>query len=188
MIKFNTALKLLCIFALAIFLRFYGIRWDQGNFFHPDERFLSMVANDLKLPGTFSEYLDPEKSTLNPYNSKYTFFVYGTFPVNFVKYIVSVLKADDYYSIGIYGRSISALFDLGTLLLVFLIVKLWEKFYRLEPSLKFMAAFFYAIAVLPIQLSHFYTVDSFLTFFMFSSFSEALDILENRVANKHLFR
>jgi YYY domain-containing protein len=170
MIKRNSALKFLFVFALAILLRLYGLHWDQGNYFHPDERFLTMVTNDLKLPASFSEYLDPVKSPLNPYNSKYTFFVYGTFPVNLNKLLVSLFNSDDYYSIGIYGRVVSALFDLATLLLVFLTVRLWERFYNINPNIKYYSAFFYAIAVLPIQLAHFFTVDSFLAFFMFASF------------------
>ena len=40
-------------------------------------------------------------------------------------------------------------------------VELLEKKYKLPPSTKYWSGLFYAITVLPIQLSHFFAVDSF---------------------------
>jgi len=66
--RISTRYALALILLLAIALRLYGINWDQGGLFHPDERaFLSQVYN-LQFPegDEWSNVLDPELSTLNP--------------------------------------------------------------------------------------------------------------------------
>ena len=59
-------------------------------------------------------------------------------------------------------------------ILVYKTAEILEKKYRLVPALKYWAAFFYAIAVYPIQAAHFFTVDTFLNLLMFASFYFAL--------------
>ena len=59
------------------------------------------------------------------------------------------------------GRTWSMLFDLGSLVLAFLIGK---RLYGRRVGL--LAALLYALAVLPIQLSHFFTVDAATSFFV----------------------
>ena len=65
------------ITATALFLRFYGIDWDQGYFFHPDERQVYYVTDALALPEplTLPALLDPEGA----WNPK--FFAYGSLPM-----------------------------------------------------------------------------------------------------------
>lgn len=127
-----------------------------------------------KIPKSLGEYLDPTISTLNPYNIGNRFFVYGTFPLTLNKILATILNLDNYNDFTLLGRRLSAIFDLFSLILVYKIVSLWERKYKLDKKLKFLAAFFYAIAVYPIQASHFFTVDTFLTFFMVGSFYFAL--------------
>src|SRR3712207_2058822 len=59
-------------------LNLYG--WDSDTGQHPDERFMTSVADRLKLPASMSEYLDSSRNPLNPRNSGNTFYVYGLLP------------------------------------------------------------------------------------------------------------
>lgn len=167
LIRHSLKTSFLIILALGFWLRIYGLNWDQGQHLHPDERFLTMVAIDLEFPQTLREYLDPNRSPFSPYNQGYNFFVYGTFPLFLTKTISSILKLGRYHQIHLVGRFLSALFDLGTLVLIFLIAKRVFPKEKLVPPL---ASFLYGISVLPIQLSHFFGVDTFLNFFLVLSF------------------
>src|SRR3989344_7651986 len=89
-------ISMTAILILAVFFRLYGINWDQNQHLHPDERFLTMVTQSLKKPAFFADYLDPKKSTFNPYNTGYPFFVYGTFPIYIVKYAANFIKFDSF--------------------------------------------------------------------------------------------
>jgi len=164
---FVPSVILVLILTLSSFLRLYGINWDDNHHLHPDERFLTMVVDGLKWPKTFGEYLDPAKSPLNPYNAGYTFFVYGTFPLTLVKAASQIITFDkfSYNNITLVGRLISALFDLGIVFLVFKIGRL-----IFDEITALTASFIYAMSVLPIQLSHFFAVDTFLVFFLVLSF------------------
>ena len=134
--------------------RFVGVNWDENQHMHPDERFLSMVHSAISPVASLSEYFDTATSSLNPSNRGYSFFVYGTLPLFIVRYIGEALGQADYTSITVVGRQVSALFDVFTILLVYFIGKrLYNKWTGL------LGALFYAMAVLPIQLSHYATVD-----------------------------
>jgi hypothetical protein len=69
-----------------------------------------------------------------------------------------------YVSLNILGRIISALADIISVGLIFLIA---NKLFNRKTG--YLAAAFYAISVLPIQLSHFYAVDTLLTCFILST-------------------
>jgi 4-amino-4-deoxy-L-arabinose transferase-like glycosyltransferase len=203
------------IISLAAFLRLYGLNWDSGQHLHPDERFLTMVANDIKLPSSISQYFNPSNSPLNPANAGYDFFVYGTFPLFLVKFLAIFTGMDNYGGITLLGRLICALFDTGTVFLVYLIAKdlslksqapstklqinpkhqvpnykrfgilnfkNWSLFDNWNLGfgiLPILASFFYAVSVLPIQLSHFFTVDTFLVFFITLSFYLLLKFIKH---------
>ena len=174
--RFDTCL--LIIVFLAIFFRFNNLNWDSNFHLHPDERFLTMVGNAMTMPMSFKEYFNPVISTFNPANIGYKFYVYGIFPLVLNKIIALSTGADNYNFFTIQGRFLSAFFDILTLLFVFKITKLLENKYRFAKSIKYWAAFFYAIAVFPIQLSHFFAVDTFLNFFMLGSFYFVLKLSE----------
>jgi len=150
-------------------LRFYGQDWDQKYHLHPDERFLTMVETSIS-PTPISEYFNTSESSLNPHNRGFSFYVYGTFPLFLVRYFAGWLQQTGYDQVHLVGRSFSALFDIGTILLVFLISRLILK----KPWAALAAAAFYAFAVLPIQQSHFFTVDLFGVFFTTLAFYIAL--------------
>lgn len=165
--KNKNIIFIIFLFLLAFFLRIYSLNWDADNHLQPDERFLTMLTADIKLPSSFSQYLNTSTSPLNPYNyPSYQFFVYGTFPVFLVKFLAIQLHLDNYNNITLLGRVLSALFDSGNIILLYFIAKKFLKsFYQLLPSL------FYTFLVLPIQLSHFYAVDTFLNFFILLTFT-----------------
>ncbi len=143
---------MLLILILALFLRWYGINWDQGWHLHPDERMLIMVADKIHL---FSQ-MNPE------------FFNYGSLPIYVLKGVSQIISritstnAATYDSMLGIGRGISVTLDLTVLILV------WKTSLLLFDSKKtaVFAALLYAIAFFPIQNTHFFIVDNFLNVFM----------------------
>jgi len=164
----------LAILIFGAFFRFYGLNWDDNWHLHPDERFLTMVATAIKWPVSFSQYLDTSVSPLNPHNAGFGFYVYGTWPVFLVKALAEWLGKGDYYQLTLVGRQLSAVFDLGILVLVFLITRRLLK----NPKPALLAASFYGLMVLPIQLSHFFAVDPYLVFFLTLSFYIIIYLIE----------
>jgi 4-amino-4-deoxy-L-arabinose transferase-like glycosyltransferase len=166
---------LFLILLLAAGLRLYGINWDANQHLHPDERFLTMVVQALQLPKNIINYLNPSSSTMNPYNYGYDFYVYGTFPLLIGKFFSSLITLDayDYNNVTLVGRFLSAIADVGV---VYVIFRIGQK--TINKKVGLMAAFLYSISVLPIQLSHFYAVDTFLMFFLIMSFYFLILFLE----------
>jgi YYY domain-containing protein len=155
-------------------LRFHGLDWDVADGaehpsqMHPDERFLSLVSAGIDWPDSVGGYFDTERSTLNPYNDGRTnSYVYGTLPL-FLGKLVSTIAGDDqvdvvgdgYDDTVVWGRRLTAAVDTLTILLVFLAG--WALMGR---GAGLVGAGLYALAVLPTQLAHFWTVDPYLTFF-----------------------
>src|SRR3989338_6448721 len=166
---------LFAIIIIAFFFRFNNLNWDSDHHLHPDERFLTMVGNAMKIPANFASYLNPKTSTLNPRNIGFNFFVYGVFPVSLNKILAVLAGNDDYSMFTIQGRFLSALADLFVVILVYKTAKLLFKNNNTDnrqpiTDVPLWSAFFYTISVLPIQLSHFFAVDTFLNLFMFASF------------------
>jgi len=166
-------ITLIAILALGAALRFHGLGWDQPAGakaplqMHPDERFLSLVSDRLDWPESLDGYFDTRTSPLNPYNDGQTnSYVYGTFPLFLVKGVATVMHDDpagpgnSYDTTVIWGRRVTAGFDTMTILLVFL---LGTSVFARRVGL--LGALLYALSVLPVQLSHFWTMDPYLTFF-----------------------
>src|SRR6266567_1294210 len=79
----------LALFGLALLgliLRLYGLNWDDGNSFHPDERQILFHVTTLSMPHSFAEFLNPANSPLNPH-----FFAYGSFPLYLLAALGNVL-------------------------------------------------------------------------------------------------
>src|SRR3989344_4005692 len=111
------------ILFIAAFFRFYGVDWDQNQHLHPDERFLTMVTGGVSWPNNIHDFLDTKLSPLNPHNRGFSFFVYGTFPLFITKFAADLINKADYIGITLIGRKLSALFDLGTVIIVFFIAR-----------------------------------------------------------------
>lgn len=170
-----TIVLLLLILILAGYFRFTGLNWDQNFHLHPDERFLTIVGSSLQGAPDPVTYLRTSESTLNPYNVGQTFFVYGNFPMTITRYgaewtnqLCNTFTGADgvapawcthnfvaYDGIHIFGRFLSGLVDLLSIVFLFLIGRrLYNNWIGL------MAALLMALAVMPIQQSHFFTMDN----------------------------
>jgi len=114
----------------------------------------------LPMPPNLGQLLDPENSPINP-----KWFPYGSFPLYLLKlsgHLLSFWRAElSGPELRLVGRAISAIFDTGTVLLVYLI---GSRVYTRGAGV--MAAAFSAFSVIHIQTSHFFTADLILTFFV----------------------
>ena len=164
---------LIGILMIGAYFRFVGLDWDEDHHLHPDERFLTMVSSAISPVESFSDYFDTANSSLNPNNRGYGFYVYGTLPLFFVRYLAEWLGQTGYSEVYLVGRAVSAVADLLTILLVYLVAVRIYKNHRLG----LLAAAFSAFSVLQIQLSHYYTVDIFANLFSFLTFYLAVFIL-----------
>ena len=148
-------LVLLLILLAAGWLRLSGVNWDQGTHLHPDERFLTMVATDIRWPLSIGEYFDTARSPLNPANVGRPFFVYGTLPLFLVRAIAEATGQTGYDQIHLVGRVLSGLFDLATVALTF-----WLGLLVAGPRVAAAASALVAFSVASVQQAHFFTVDS----------------------------
>jgi hypothetical protein len=169
-----TRLALVAVLLVAAALRLYGSNWDDGHLFHPDERKILMVVTEdisLPLPPDWANLLSPQ-STLNPH-----FFAYGSLPLYLLKLVAHFLaywrvELSSLYHIYLVGRVLSALFDMGTVFLVYLLgAKLYDR------RVGLLASTFVAFTVLHIQLAHFYAADTLLTFFIVLIVYFAADVM-----------
>lgn len=156
----NSALVLALILAAALALRLVGLDWDKGHGIHPDERFLRMVLNDIRWPKSIAEYFNTAQSPLNPRNKNFTFWVYGELPLFLVHRLGDLLHKSGYGQIHLVGRAVSALIDVGSVLVIYFLGK---RLYSKRVGL--IAAGLLAFTALNIQLSHFFAVDTFAAFF-----------------------
>jgi len=184
-------LFLIVVLVVGTYFRVIGLNWDSNQHLHPDERFLTMVESALEvkkcavpnLPAQYcppeeihwlsiGDYFDTANSTLNPVNRGYGFFVYGDLPIVLVRYIAEWVGQVGYDQVDLVGRQVSALSDLLTILLLYIIA---ARLYNRRVAL--LAAAFSALAVLQIQQSHFFTVDTIANLFIFLATYFAVEIM-----------
>jgi 4-amino-4-deoxy-L-arabinose transferase-like glycosyltransferase len=164
------SLALWGIALLGFLLRIYGLDWDQGNSFHPDERQILFHVTALSWPRSLAQFLDAASSPLNPH-----FFAYGSFPLYLLAWLGSVLvhmspTLGTFAYLTLAGRVLSAIFDSGTILLTgWLGLLLMRDDAAGQDScwqVALLAAALVAFTPLQLQLSHFYAVDTMLLFFV----------------------
>jgi YYY domain-containing protein len=145
-------------------MRLYGIDWDGGFLFHPDERAILMNTNDLAWPSitNLGVLFNVDESPLNP-----RWFPYGSFPLYVLKSVDALISPfNDLGLVGLsrVGRTLSAMADVATIYVVYLLArKLFDR------RVGLLAAVFTTFAVIHIQLSHFFAVDTFQTLFAVTS-------------------
>lgn len=146
----KTKLLLGLIILIAAFFRFYNLNWDDGHFFHPDERNIANAVTAIRL---FSQ-MDPK------------FYAYGGFLIyiyaltaNFLVWLFhNPIFAQDWTWINVIGRAYSALFSTLTIIPIYL---LGTKLFTKKTAL--LGAFIYAVTVSSIQTAHFSTTENLLT-------------------------
>ena len=173
--RWLVASLLIVVLILGGYLRFVGLDWDAEQHLHPDERFLTMVESSLLPVPNIGEYFNTSISTLNPNNQGHGFYVYGTLPIFMVRYMAEWVGSTGYGSIYLIGRSLSAVMDLLSVILVFFI---GTRLYNQKVGL--IGAAFSAFAVLQIQQSHFFTVDTFTTFFALLAVYFAVEVITGK--------
>ena len=166
---------------VACVTRLVAVDWDAGQHLHPDERFLTMVTVAMQVPGSFGAYLDAATSKLNPANLDFGFFVYGLFPLTLVKLIAIATDFDSYMGITQVGRMTSAVFDMGTVAGIYWMGASLARRYKWPAAVAGYSAFTYAVAVLPIQISHFFATDTFVLSLMTIALASALQGTEKKV-------
>ncbi|MBI5927669.1 MAG: glycosyltransferase family 39 protein [Chloroflexi bacterium] len=180
------------ILILAGCLRYIGINWDYYSHSHPDELFLTAVVSRI---GDRSELLDKVKercaddprrhayfntrcSPLNPNNINDGSYAYGTLPT-FIVYGAGELAVKitgdelwrDFDGIHLVGRFVNIIADVLSTLMVFIIGR---RLFGIKNGL--FASMLYAAAALPIQLAHYWTVDTIANLFFLISLYAAVAI------------
>ncbi|HPC81967.1 MAG TPA: DUF2298 domain-containing protein [Thermoanaerobaculaceae bacterium] len=135
---------LAALLALALGVRVFGVNWDQGANFHPDERRIAEAAAGMSF----------KPLQLNPH-----FFAYGSFPLYVTRAVCSLAALVDPWWGGYdgairAGRLLGAVWGTLSVLLVFLLGR------RLfDRATGLLAASLLAVCVLPVQNAHFATND-----------------------------
>ena len=147
------------VIALALGLRLYGLNWDQGFSYtpHPDERAILAKVVEISPPtlGELGSLFDADESPWNP-----RWFPYGSFPLYLLKgvqLIYSLGPGEALTDLRLAGRVISALADVVTVAMIYV---LGGRIYGRRVGL--LASALVALAVIHIQLSHFFAVDTLL--------------------------
>ncbi len=194
---------LVVILLVALGLRLYGINWDQGYGFHPDERSIYMQSDcmfrilthgqgyqDCPLlkdfpniePGlpSLGVFFDADRSPLNPH-----WFPLGSVMIYLLVFIRSILEPFtdlSTFDMRYVGRTLSALADVGSIFLIFLIGR------RLfDQRVGLFAAFLMALAVVHIQSSHFYRPETFIVLLVLASYWFMLNVMDHRRLRDWLF-
>ena len=176
------------ILLTAGYLRFTGLNWDEGQWIHPDEGHMRIITSVIRMPDRLSLYFDTHHSPLNCLNSGYQ-YSYGTLPLFLTRWTAEWLDrgcgdSPDRLSAAAgrvligpsasrctsgtftgprsaqVGRFFSALADLGTVALIYLIAR---RLYG--EAIGLLAAALGALTAFLIQQAHFFTVDSMSAFF-----------------------
>ena len=153
------ALLMVAIVAIALALRLYGLDWDDGYDWtpHPDERAILFKVMELSFPplGELHLLFDAEQSPLNP-----RWFPYGSFPLYLLDVVETLSKAipglgsDD---LRVPARAVSGIADVIAVVFAYLLGRaIWSR------KVGVLGAYLVAVAVLHIQLSHFFAVDTLL--------------------------
>ena len=184
------------VLAVGLSLRLYGIDWDSGHGFHPDERDIYMRSGcmfdlltaspgyeecgylgdqpeaESGLPG-LGALLDPQRSPLNPH-----WFPLGSILIYVLlafRAVIELFTDVSALDMRFVGRTLSALADTASIFLVYILGR------RLHgPAVGLLAAALTALAVIHIQHSHFYRPETFSVLFTLASFWAMLRMLERK--------
>ena len=196
------AVLLPLILAAALALRLYGLDWDNGNFYHPDERSFLLRAACMhsvltEAPG-WDSCQSPELPPDRPgFPGVWTFFNKDASPLNphwfplgsvliyllvAVRFLLGlVMNGVGLDDLALAGRAVAALVDTATVALVFL---LGRRLFGAATGL--LAAALTAFAVVGVQLAHFYRPEPFVLLLAPLAFWWMLNALERNRARDHI--
>ena len=173
--RWGPNLLLAALLLTALLLRLYGIDWDDGHGFHPDERSFYLRADDMfrtltagpgherwlaKWPGMesgipgFRAFLSAERSPLNPH-----WFPLGSgliYALVLVRSVAELFTDWSALDMRFAGRTLAALADTGSVAMMYLIGR---RMYGRWTGL--LAAALVTFAVIHIQHAHFYRPEPF---------------------------
>ena len=187
---------LAAIVVVALLLRLHGLNWDDGYGFHPDERDIYMRSdcmyalltdaphaptcgylNDQPQAepglGGLRYFFDADRSPLNPH-----WFPLGSiliYALVFIRSVVELFTDVGGFDMRYAGRTLSALADVGSVLMVFV---LGRRLYGRNVGL--LAAGLTALAVVHVQHSHFYRPETFTVLLTLASIWATLRMVEKR--------
>ena len=130
--------------------------WDADSHQHPDERFMTIVASSVKLPESLGDYFNTARSSLNPYANGQSNYAYGQLPLTLTRVVAEWTNHTAYDSVYGVGRALSTLADLFTILFAWLLAR---RVFNVRTA--HLTALLLALTVLPIQLAHYFAVDTF---------------------------
>ena len=129
----------LLLIALGIFFRFYNMQWDSGALLHPDEYGLTNTLTQLHMPSSVSDYFNTRTAPMSPYN-KYdangetisngpdNTMRWGQLPMLMIRTAAEALNKIGYQELRTLGRYLSAIMDVGSIILLFVIgLKLFDR-------------------------------------------------------------
>lgn len=152
------------LIGLSLFLRLWGVNWDQGGLYHPDERAILLRVTEMSFPSSDLGSLFSVDSSWNP-----GWFPYGSLPLYMLKfagYLAPPFLGDPGIdSLAVHGRIVSAIFDTLTVLLVYFI---GTRFFGRWLGL--LGAAIIGLSAIHIQQSHFFISDLMLVTFVMASF------------------
>ncbi len=184
-------------------LRLYGLDWDGGSFYHPDERSIFLRAEQmhrtlidepgwqgyanrdfpLDEPGFPSPatLFDADRSPLNPHWFPLgSIIIYLLVGVRFLlEPFMEQVRIDD---LAIAGRTIAALIDTAAVLMLY---ALGARVFGRGVGL--LAAVLGAFAAFGIQLAHIYRPEPFVVLLALASFWAMLNVLERKRRRDHLY-
>lgn len=164
---------LVAVLALASLLRFSGLAWGEGNYFHPDENNVAQALVNLDQKG------DPE------------FYAYGQLPLFLALFLARICQLFSFVPLQaslnfdqaiLFLRFWSALTGAISVWLVYLLGKK-----LISPSAGITAAAITAFLPGLIQANHFGTTESLLTFFYLAMAYFSLKIYQEKDPKNFLF-
>lgn len=177
----KTIIAIVFIIALGAFFRFWGIGFGLPDLYHPDEQKIVSTAMAF---GT---------GDLNPHFFRYpSFYMYIQFFIYGIFYLLGLVTgvftgtydfafqfASDPSSVYLLGRSVTATFGVGIIILIFFIGK-----ELLDVPVALIAALFTACSFLLVQDSHFVSTDIPVTFMVvLSAFLALLYLKSGKLAH-----
>ena len=135
----NTLKKLLeillvLVIGLGIFFRFYNMNWDSGALLHPDEYGLTNTLTQLHMPSNLSDFFNTRIAPMSPYNKYDTngetiangpdnTMRWGQLPMLIIRTAAEALNRTGYQELRTLGRYISAIMDVGSIIILFIIAR-----------------------------------------------------------------